>query len=306
MRRIFTLTGLFILFQVSAQKLTLDDPLIYLALGDSYTIGQSVPVDQRWPVQLVEALRSELGIDSASVDIIAQTGWTTGNLRSAIDNFYDESKNYNLVSLLIGVNNQYQKRPIEDYAPEFSELLDIAIQIAGGEPDRVFVVSIPDYSYTPSHANYPGISAEINEYNRINKEETIKRGVRYFDITAISRKGLTIPGYVANDGLHPSGLQYKEWVNKIVYEIVNPTATGVFELSPDSALSYMIENGSLKVSLPEPGGLITLIDVNGRILSKQEGFDRIVEMDTRTIDPGIYILDYLYDNRRQSQAVYID
>lgn len=291
---------------VFSQKVIIDEPLRFLALGDSYTIGQNVTVDDRWPVQFINALQANYGIEDAEVDIIARTGWTTQNLLSGIELLYDDTKDYNLVSLLIGVNNQYQKLPLENYLPDFRELLEIAIEIAGGDPKRVFVVSIPDYSYTPSHASVPGIRSEIDEYNRINREESNKQGVAYFDVTGISRMGLTIPSYVANDGLHPSGLQYKEWVEKIVHEIFNPTGKEIPEVTNDSSLSYSIGNGSLKVSLPEPGGLISLIDVSGRTISKAESYDKIVELEVNQIIPGVYFLDYLYENKRLSQTVFID
>ena len=187
----------------------------YLALGDSYTIGESVPEDERWPVQLAEALRKK-GKTIEGPKIIATTGWRTDNLKNAIDiaNLKDE---YGLVSLLIGVNNQYQGKPIDVFAKEFEELLNISIRLAGGKKENVFVVSIPDYGYTPfGKQKQAKISKELDEYNRISKEITEKYKIRYFYITNISRKGLDDPSLVASDGLHPSGKQYGQWVDLIL------------------------------------------------------------------------------------------
>ncbi|HEY0655409.1 MAG TPA: SGNH/GDSL hydrolase family protein [Chryseosolibacter sp.] len=191
------------------------EQLKFLALGDSYTIGESVAEDQRWPVQLVQALKSR-GKNFDFPKIIATTGWRTDDLKNAIlkDN---PPKNYDLVSLLIGVNNQYQGKSVESYAPEFEELLNMAIEFAGGDKSKVFVVSIPDYGFTPfGKEKQEKITKELNDYNRVNKEITTKKGVKYFNITEISRKGFEDPALVASDGLHPSGKMYSEWVKVIM------------------------------------------------------------------------------------------
>ncbi len=187
----------------------------FLALGDSYTIGQSVAVSERWPVQLIDSLR-EKGISCYDPQIIATTGWRTDNLKAAIEstNF---SGSYNLVSLLIGVNNYYQGKSVASYSPEFTELLDIAIDLAGGDKSHVFVVSIPDYGYTPfGQGNQSTISQGIDSYNAANKFLTGTKGVTYINITGISREGLARPELVASDGLHPSGKMYTEWVELIL------------------------------------------------------------------------------------------
>jgi lysophospholipase L1-like esterase len=197
-----------------AQKTEQSQQLKFLALGDSYTIGESVAEDQRWPVQLVRELNAK-GKNFSAPKIIATTGWRTDDLKNAIvrDN---PSKDYDLVSLLIGVNNQYQGKSVESYAPEFEELLNMAIELAGGDKTKVFVVSIPDYGYTPfGKEKQEKITKELDEYNRVNKEITLKKGVKYFNITDVSRKGFEDLALVANDGLHPSGKMYTEWV-KIV------------------------------------------------------------------------------------------
>ena len=190
-------------------------PTKYLALGDSYTIGESVTEAERWPVQLAEALRKK-GQDIEGPKIIATTGWRTDNLGNAI-NIATLKPEYGLVSLLIGVNNQYQGKPIEQFRKEFEELLNVAIRLAQGKKEDVFVVSIPDYGYTPfGKPNQPKISRELDEYNDISRKITGKYGVKYFYITDISRKGLEEPSLVASDGLHPSGKQYSQWVDLIL------------------------------------------------------------------------------------------
>lgn len=187
------------------------DTLHYLALGDSYTIGESVKYEERYPVQLVQQLRQK-GFTIAEPTIIARTGWTTTQLKTAIQQAKLE-KEYDLVSLLIGVNNQYQGMKIDFYKTEFQELLKKAIELAGGDNRRVFVISIPDYAYTPFGRNSTSISKEIDAYNAINLSITAYYGITYFDITPISRKGLEQPNLIATDDLHPSGIMYAQWVD---------------------------------------------------------------------------------------------
>jgi lysophospholipase L1-like esterase len=185
--------------------------LKFLALGDSYTIGESVQEDERWPELLAAALRKN-GKSVEKPKIIATTGWRTDQLKKAIIEA-DLKPTYGLVSLLIGVNNQYQGKSAESYAPEFEELLTMAIKLAGGKKENVFVVSIPDYGFTPfGKPKQEQISKALDEFNAINKRLTEKAGVQYFYITDISRKGFEQPDLVADDKLHPSGEQYKLWV----------------------------------------------------------------------------------------------
>lgn len=189
----------------------------YLALGDSYTIGEMVNEKERFPVQLSSMLNSD-SIDIAEPLIIAKTGWTTDELLAAIKE-KNVKDTFNIVTLLIGVNNQYRGRDAENYRSELKQLLDIAINYAGGKKEHVFVLSIPDWGVTPfaEGKDRGKIAAEIDEYNRVKKEECEKLGVKFYDITGISR---TIdPALIASDGLHPSGKMYKMWVDKIYSDI---------------------------------------------------------------------------------------
>lgn len=186
-----------------------------LALGDSYTIGESVSVAERYPNQLADSLR-KIGFDVDVVKIIAQTGWRTDNLSQAItaENIKDT---FDYVFLLIGVNNFYQNRSVEEYKPEFSDLLNRAISFAGNKKENVIVVSIPDYGYTPfGRSTQPSISPGIDLFNSANKSIATAAEVNYINITDISREGFNDPALVANDGLHPSGKMYGLWVERIL------------------------------------------------------------------------------------------
>lgn len=194
----------------------------YLALGDSYTIGENVTEAERWPNQLAAQLR-EQGIVLADPEIIAVTGWTTDELDMGIKAANPQGP-YELVSLLIGVNNQYRGRDQVEYRQQFADLLQQAIGFAGDEPERVVVLSIPDWGVTP-YANgrdTAQIAAEIDAFNAINREEAAKAGTQYVDVTAVSREAAQDPSLVADDGLHPSGKMYAAWV-----ELVLPVAVGI-------------------------------------------------------------------------------
>jgi lysophospholipase L1-like esterase len=209
-----------IVLQVMAQS-SPKPAIKFLALGDSYTIGESVKVEDRWPEQLATELRKN-GYSVEKPRIIATTGWRTDQLKNAIADA-NLSPEYNLVSLLIGVNNQYQGKSLAHYAPEFEELLSTAIRLAGGKKENVFVVSIPDYGFTPFGKNkQEQISKALDAFNAINKKIAGDAGVRYINITDISRQGLAQSGLVAEDGLHPSGKMYTRWVEKIKLELKMP------------------------------------------------------------------------------------
>lgn len=190
---------------------TIPDTLSYLALGDSYTIGQGVSPNELYPNLLADTLE-QLGIPMHEPQIIAQTGWTTANLITAINNA-QISTTFDFVSLLIGVNNQYQHKPIAEYQQQFEQLLQKAIVFANNDTSKVVVLSIPDYGYTPfGQANQAVISSQIAEFNTVNKAIANAYGVQYFDITPISQQALSQPNLLATDQLHPSGAMYKQWV----------------------------------------------------------------------------------------------
>ena len=190
---------------------SMNDDARYLALGDSYTIGESVAPADRFPHQLARELN--LG----EPQIIAKTGWTTDELNDAIDAANPQGP-FDLVTLLIGVNNQYRGRDPDQFRGEFAALLQRAIGFAGGDPKNVVVVSIPDWGVTPfaEGRDRAKIAAEIDRYNAVNREEAARAGALYVDITPISRSG--DPALVAGDGLHPSGKQYAEWAKLILPE----------------------------------------------------------------------------------------
>lgn len=187
--------------------------LRYLALGDSYTIGEGVPESGRWPMQLANALRAD-GIPMAPPRIIAQTGWTTGELDAAIDAAHPLAE-YDLVSLLIGVNNQYRGLGVDEYRAQFSALLERAIGFAQGQRERVLVLSIPDWGVTPfarrELRSAARIADEIDACNRAAQEACVQRGIVFIDITAVSRARGAEPGMLVEDGLHPSAAMYAEW-----------------------------------------------------------------------------------------------
>lgn len=189
-------------------------PLRYLALGDSYTIGEGVGAAERWPAQLVTLLRQEQ-IDMAEPVIVAETGWRTYELLDAIERAGLEGS-FELVSLLIGVNNQYRGGDLAEYRSQFRQLLQQALRFAGDRPQRVLVLSIPDWSVTPFAVDRdrPRIQAEIELFNAVNREEAERAGVQYIDIGEIARRAATDQALIADDGLHPSGAMYAAWARQ--------------------------------------------------------------------------------------------
>jgi lysophospholipase L1-like esterase len=187
----------------------------YLALGDSYTIGESVPEGERWPNQLAERLKAEE--IQTEVTIIARTGWTTDELWQGIQ-ASEIQLPYDLVSLLIGVNNQYRGYDLSEYREQFGFLLKKSIEYAGGESRRVIVVSIPDWGVTPfaSGRDSEKIAKEIDEFNQVNREEAEKAGTHHVDVTAVSREAVSDESLIASDGLHPSGKMYSSWAENVL------------------------------------------------------------------------------------------
>lgn len=191
--------------------------LTYLALGDSYTIGESVQASESFPYQFAMQLRAQ-GLNVAKPRIIAKTGWTTDELQAAIK-AENLTQTFDFVTLLIGVNNQYRGYSKVTYRKEFKELLQTAISFADGNKKRVFVVSIPDWGVTPfglsSGKSIKAIADEIDAFNAINKEETLALEVSYTDITPGSRNAATDLSLVAKDGLHYSGKMHLQWASSI-------------------------------------------------------------------------------------------
>ena len=214
-----------------------DKKITYLALGDSYTIGESVNTRERYPIQLAEKIEWLSKNDANSNDknriyvdkpqIIAKTGWTCEDLLAAIR--LEEQKNelkqkYDIISLLIGVNDQYRNYDSTLYEERFEKLLQKAISLAGKDASKVFVISIPDYGMTEyaksKKINAQKVATEIDYYNKINKQIALKYKVSYFDITPISRKAVSDKNLIAKDGLHPSSQMYKEWVELMAEDIL--------------------------------------------------------------------------------------
>lgn len=191
-----------------------------LALGDSYTIGEAVPLHKNFPYQAIQLLRKK-GLDFLAPEIIAKTGWTSEELKASIKN-YKFLERYDFVTLLIGVNNQYRGVDIIEYKEEFEYLLKKAISLAHGKTSHVFVISIPDYSITPfaKDKNVRKISKEVDEYNTLSKAISIQYKVNFIDITRESRKAKTNSTLLAHDGLHPSPKEYSKWAKKLAEGIL--------------------------------------------------------------------------------------
>lgn len=230
--RLFSLLGLTTFFYVAGcTKPTTNNPMTtaasttatptndtakrYLALGDSYTIGQSVAEKDRFPAQTVALLRQQ-GFTINDPDYIAVTGWTTTNLKVAID-YQKPQGPYDIVTLLIGVNDQYQHLDTAGYRIRFTELLNKSILLAGNRASRVFVLSIPDYSATPfvAASDKARVSKEIDWFNAINKDVTLQYQIAYVDITPSTREAKNNSSLVAQDGLHPSAIEYKVWADML-------------------------------------------------------------------------------------------
>jgi lysophospholipase L1-like esterase len=194
----------------------------FLALGDSYTIGEAVAEHERWPMQLTALLRAR-GVAVATPTIVARTGWTTDELSAGIDAAHPAGP-YDLVTLLIGVNNQYRGRSADEFRVQLRALLHRAVDFAGGNSSRVIVVAIPDWGVTPfaKGRDRATIAREIDAFNAINRAEAEAAGAHYVDIAPIGKRAAAEPSLVAHDGLHPSGAMYAEWAALLL-----PIAEGV-------------------------------------------------------------------------------
>ena len=198
-------------------------PNTWLALGDSYTIGQGVQAGERFPAQAVDLLyKKNISVDTLTY--LATTGWTTTDLLQAMDS--RKPLPHKVVTLLIGVNDQYRRWDTGGYRTRFRELLVRAVGLARGNSKRVCVLSIPDYSVTPYARNMDTtrIRKEIDQFNQINRDETQLLGAVYVEITALTREGRMFPALIAGDGLHPSGMDYRRWADKLL-----PFLEGAFQ-----------------------------------------------------------------------------
>jgi lysophospholipase L1-like esterase len=191
-----------------------ESPYSFIALGDSYTIGQGVNEDERWPNQFVD-VAYENGIDFDQPMIIAETGWKTYDLFNAI-NRTSFSKKYDYISLLIGVNNQFNSRPIDEFEEDLDKLMDEMKRIKKND-GSIIIISIPDWGYTPfgESSDMSDISEQINLFNNSLRKFATTNGLKYVDVTEISRRGIKEPDLITNDNLHPSGTMYLEWAKKI-------------------------------------------------------------------------------------------
>jgi len=191
-----------------------ESPYSFIALGDSYTIGEGVNEDERWPNQFVD-VAYESGVDFDQPMIIAETGWKTYDLLNAIDqtNF---TKKYDYISLLIGVNNQFNSRPIDEFEEDLNKLMDEMKRIKKND-GSIIIISIPDWGYTPfgESSDMSDISEQINLFNSSLRKFATTNGLKYVDVTEISRRGINEPDLITNDNLHPSGIMYLEWAKKI-------------------------------------------------------------------------------------------
>lgn len=189
--------------------------LRFLALGDSYTIGEAVPQDQSFPFKLGNLIENQTRYSFSEIQVIAKTGWTTDELLDGIEVVKPKGP-FDFVSLLIGVNNQYRGYSFEQYKIEFEQLLKKAISFTDGRKNRVFVISIPDYGCTPfGKEKAEKIDKELKVYNQINKDHSEKQGITWIDIFEISKNALLDPSLIAEDQLHPSGKMYALWASAV-------------------------------------------------------------------------------------------
>ena len=191
-----------------------ESPYSFIALGDSYTVGEGVNEDERWPNQFVD-VAYENGVDFDQPMIIAETGWKTYDLLNAI-NQTNFTKKYDYISLLIGVNNQFNSRPIDEFEEDLNKLMDEMKRIKKND-GSIIIISIPDWGYTPfgESSDMSDISEQINLFNSSLRKFATTNGLKYVDVTEISRRGINEPELITNDNLHPSGIMYLEWAKKI-------------------------------------------------------------------------------------------
>lgn len=287
----------------TGQGITIEPEVRMLALGDSYTIGQSVQPEERWPHQFVAELR-KLGISAVDPDYIATTGWTTRDLLNGINATLDPSRVYNLVSILIGVNNQYQGIDISTYEPDLEEIIQRALQIVNYDTGRVFMLSIPDYAFTPFGNGRISISEGIDAYNAINNRVAGAYRIPYVDVTTLSRQGLDHPELVAGDGLHPSGEQYAGWVANILplLRIWSPsTLLDRPSGSPERDMLRIIPNpatSSILIQSTVHPETYRIKDNRGSVIEESLVTANPLLMEVSHLPPGVYYLEATFARNR--------
>jgi len=276
-----------------AQEVRIDQEVKMLALGDSYTIGQSVGMEGRWPHQLLDKLRF-MGFTGMNPDYIATTGWTTQDLIRRMSSMPEQGLSYNLVSLLIGVNNQYQGIPIESYEPDLRQIIDLALGVLKQDTSRLLILSIPDYAYTPFGSGAERISREIDDYNEIKRRVADEYKLTFIDITPISREGLDNASLVASDGLHPSEKQYKLWVEAILPRLSiegNLINDDPQQLENDLVSVYPNPAGSfVQIDSLKKISRISIINSTGSVVSNHQISTFSVRLDLSHLEPGLYTL----------------
>ncbi len=201
--------------EINSEEPTPEDTILkIISLGDSYTIGESVCDTCKFPEQLKDSIIKKTG-NSIELKVIAKTGWTTTSLKDAIAK-EDLTKDYDLATLLIGVNNQFQRKPFSLFEEEFPQLVNTAIQLTDSNSENLIVVSIPDYAFTPYGSTFTGVSEALDKYNNFIEDYCNQNNITYIYITDITREGLQKTELVASDGLHPSTLAYTKFVNRIL------------------------------------------------------------------------------------------
>ncbi len=290
---------------IFSQEITIDPHVTMLALGDSYTIGESVDIQKRWPHQFIDELRT-LGVTADYPDYIATTGWTTGNLIQGINTMLDKDKDYNLVSILIGVNNQYQGIDMTSYEPDLREIIEQALQIVDQDTSRVFILSIPDYAFTSFGGGRETISKEIDDYNHIKQRIAAEYRIAYIDITPISRTGLENPSLVAGDGLHPSGLQYTSWVQSIIPHLKLDWSVSTYTHSSFPADNFMVYPNPAETRLHIQSSLdidhIRIYNILGGLVSEVKVSSVPVSIDLSLLAPGTYAL-WAHPSDKLDQAI---
>jgi len=312
-----TVTILFLLISATlmSQQVKLSQPVRFLALGDSYSAGTNIETSQSWPNQLYDRL-AEAGYKREKIEIIARAGWRTDNLAKAIKE-EKISSDFNLVSLMIGVNDQYQGIAIDIYEVAFENLLKTAINLAGGNTNSVFVLSIPDYEFTPFGQGFVGASEEIDRFNDLNREVTQKYGISYFDITPLSRLGLENPGLLSNDGLHPTGEMYKLWTDIIIDHIRsnNLQENSLGENKFNDVISIfpnpVSDNVSIKIFSEDVSGKasVSIYSLSGELKHRINdisfnGSDTIL-IELPTLAEGFYLFEIITDSDRTVKKIFI-